>query len=67
MEHINPVQAEKFLKGINYPVSKDDLVQYAGQHGADQRVCDTLKALPNKQFDSPTDVSKAIGQIDRKH
>jgi hypothetical protein len=63
---VNPIQVEKFLKGIDYPVSKADLIKYAQQHGADENVCAALEQLHDQTFNGPVDVSKAIGEINRK-
>ncbi len=38
MAKANPIQREKYLCGINYPVSKADLIKYARQQGADESV-----------------------------
>ncbi len=65
MAKVNPIQLEKYLKGLNYPAKKDDIVQYAQQHGADENVKSALQQLPDQTFDGPTEISKAIGQIDR--
>ncbi len=67
MAGVNPIQIEKFLKGIDYPAKKADLIKRAEQNGADEQVLSTLQQLPDQQFDSPADVSKAVGAIDRKH
>ena len=66
MAKVNPVQVEKFLKGIDYPVSKADLIKYAKQHGTDKNVLATLEQLPDQTFEGPVGVSKAIGELDRK-
>ncbi|HJT58373.1 MAG TPA: DUF2795 domain-containing protein [Ktedonobacteraceae bacterium] len=58
---VNPIQLEKYLKGVNYPASKNDLIKQAQQNGADQNVLDTLKKLPDRNFDGPTGISKASG------
>ena len=63
---VNPVQVEKFLKGVDYPATKEDLIRHAQQQGADQQVLETLKQLPDKTFEGPAGVSKAIGEIDRR-
>ncbi len=63
---INPIQVEKFLKGIDYPASKDDLVKKAEQNGADEEIRSTLQQLKEEKFGSPADVSKAIGEFNRK-
>jgi hypothetical protein len=66
MDRANPVEVEKSLKGIDYPAKKQDLIKYAQQHGAKREVMETLKELPEEDFSSPIDVSKAIGEMDRQ-
>ena len=62
-ERVNPVQVQKFLKGIDYPAKKEDVVRVAREHGADEKVVTTLQSLRVKQFNSPNDVSEAIGKL----
>ena len=57
----NPIQVQKFLGGIDYPASKQDIVSSAKDSGADDTVLGALNGLPDKTYDAPTDVSKAIG------
>ena len=66
MARANPVEVEKSLKGIDFPAKKEDLIKHARQHGADQQVLETLKELPEEEFRTPIDVTKAIGEIDRQ-
>ena len=66
MASVNPIQLEKYLKGVDYPANKNDLIKRAQQNGADQQVLDTLKQLPDRTFEGPSGVSKAIGAMDRK-
>jgi hypothetical protein len=66
MAHANPVEVEKSLKGVNYPAKKNDLIKHAQQQGANPEVIDTLKELREENFNSPVDVSKAVGEIDRQ-
>ncbi len=55
-------EIEKALKGINFPASKQDLVQQAKQNNASQNVIQTIQNLPMDRFNSPVDVQKAFGQ-----
>lgn len=66
MAEVNPIQVEKHLKGLDYPTSKDNLVKHAQQQGADQNIMDALQKLPDETFNKPTDVTKAIGEINRE-
>jgi len=64
MAKVNPVQIQKDLKGIDYPVNKQDLIKHAQQQGADENVCSTLEQLPDQQYETPAEVSKAIGDLE---
>ena len=59
---VNPVQVQKFLKGIDYPTDKNTIVETARRNGADEQVIHTLEGLSMKGFNSPNDVSEAIGK-----
>lgn len=63
-EKPNPIQAQKFLSGVNYPAGRDDLVKNAEQSGADENVLEALRGLDDREYDSPADVSKGIGAED---
>ena len=56
----NPIQIQKFLGGIDYPASRDTLVEHAQESGADGEILSALENLPDKEYDSPTAVSSAI-------
>lgn len=64
MSSPNPIQMQKYLGGIDYPVSKDDLVATAEKNGADGPVLDALRRIPDGQYDAPTAVSEAVGDLD---
>jgi hypothetical protein len=64
MAKVNPIQVQKFLGGMNYPAKKDEIVDHAKSKGADENVMDTLNQLPDEDFQTPADVSKAIGKIE---
>jgi hypothetical protein len=66
MTHVSPVVVEKSLKGMHYPARKRDLVKHAQQQGADKEIVETLRNLPGENFARPTDVSKAIGVLNRQ-
>lgn len=59
MSKPNPIQMQKFLGGIEYPASRDDLVEHARQSGADDDVLRHLESLPDRSFDGPNAVSQA--------
>lgn len=64
MAKVNPIQMQKYLKGMDYPAGKKELLEHAKRSGADEKVCDTLERLPDDQFETPAEVSKAVGKIE---
>ena len=64
MAKVNPIQVQKFLKGMDYPANKQEVLNHAKEHGADENVCSTLERLPDEAFETPADVSQALGSID---
>ena len=61
---VNPIQIQRFLGGLDYPVGKEDLVKRAQERGADENVISTLEALPDEQFQTPAEVSQAVGRVE---
>jgi hypothetical protein len=59
----NPVQLQKYLSGVDYPARPGDLMNRAREQGADQGVLDALRRIPDRQYDGPNAVSKAVGEL----
>lgn len=59
----NPIQIQKFLSGLDYPVGKQDIIKKAKSEGADKNVLATLERLPEQEYSSPVAVSRAVGQL----
>lgn len=60
----NPVQVQKFLGGLDYPVGKRQIVDKAKQEGADDKVLKALEQIADREYDSPTAVSREVGKLD---
>ena len=56
---------EKVLSGIQYPKSKQDLVQYATQKLSTigQDLFDLIKSLPSRTYRDSADVAVALGEL----
>lgn len=55
-------ELEKYLKGVNFPASRQDLIKKAKANGAPEEVIDMINDLSEDNFNSPIDVSKAFGE-----
>lgn len=63
MARINPIEVQKYLKGVAYPASRQQLLARAQQLGADDRIRSSLEKLPDDAFDTPAEVSQALGRL----
>lgn len=64
MAKVNPIQLQKYLKGVDYPASKEQLIQHAQKQGADENAISVLQQIPDQEYETPTDVSAAVGDIE---
>jgi hypothetical protein len=62
-EKATPVQVQTFLDGVHYPLDKGDLLKQVEKHRAGAEVLATIERLPDRRFEDPTDVSRAIGEL----
>jgi hypothetical protein len=61
---VNPIQVQRFLKGVNYPVTKQELIETARREGADENVLYTLERIPDRIYHGPTGVAEEIGKLE---
>lgn len=54
----SPVEVQKALKDIDYPVKKQGLIEHAKKHKASSEVIEALEDLPDKEYTNAVDVSK---------
>ncbi|WP_445638070.1 DUF2795 domain-containing protein [Nostoc sp. DSM 114161] len=64
MSTLNLAQLNKSLNEVEYPISKKDLIKNAEEKGFDEKVLRALKKLPYRDYNTLTDVSEAIEQIE---
>ena len=62
--NISPNELNQGLRGIDFPADKQDLVQQARSNNADDALIQELQSMPDKQFNSMSDVTNSLGQTD---
>lgn len=60
---VSAAQIQVYLKGIDYPAGKQEIIQTAQNNGAPQDVMQFLDRLPEKQYYYPTDVEQEFGKM----
>ncbi|WP_274564614.1 DUF2795 domain-containing protein [Streptomyces spiramyceticus] len=59
---VNPIEMQKSLGGVNYPASKQQILDQAKNNKASEEVKKALDALPEKEYDSPAAINKEVGK-----
>lgn len=54
------IRAQKFLSGVDYPASKEDLLKTAREEGAEKDVLEALEKLPDRDYEGPTGISAEL-------
>ena len=54
------IEVQKFLGGVDYPASKQELLRTAEESGAGDEALNALRGLPERDYQDPTEVSEAI-------
>ncbi len=63
---VNPARVQKILKGVNYPLSKEDILTRARAVNADEEILSALEQLPNQTFETPADINQALEMPEEK-
>lgn len=62
----NPIrpqlEVQKHLKGMNYPASKNDLVEHARGQDAPDEILALLEDMPEREYGSPAEVTKEVSK-----
>ncbi|WCN80579.1 DUF2795 domain-containing protein [Micromonospora sp. LH3U1] len=57
---VTGVQLQEYLAGLDYPVSRQDLIRWGQENGASTPMLQMLQSLPAEQFDSPDELNAAL-------
>jgi hypothetical protein len=60
--HVSPIELQKHLAGVDYPASKQELVERAQQQGAGSDVLQALQQIPDRDYDGPHAVSSEFSK-----
>ncbi len=52
----NPEDTQRYLEGVDYPASKEDLISTAEDNGAPEDLLDMIGTLDRPEFSGPEDV-----------
>jgi len=57
-------EISKYLSGINFPCSKEELINHARRNNAPENVLQTLRRIPDRTYNSMSDVMSGVGRVE---
>ncbi|MFI2709623.1 DUF2795 domain-containing protein [Micromonospora sp. NPDC018662] len=57
---VTGAQLQEFVSGLDYPVSREDLVRWGQENGASTETLQMLRTLPAEEFDTPAELGEAL-------
>ncbi|EEP71465.1 hypothetical protein MCAG_01792 [Micromonospora sp. ATCC 39149] len=60
---VSGLQLQEYVAGLDYPVSREDLVRWGQENGASTEVLQMLRALPAEEFSSPAQLAEALSTL----
>jgi hypothetical protein len=52
--------ASQFVEGLDYPISKNEILAAARDASIDQAVLDSLNKIPDREYSEPGELTKAL-------
>ncbi len=65
MAEMSSSDIERYVRGVNFPADKNELVDYARRQNAPDNVIRALDNLPNQRFNSPMDITSRMKEESR--
>jgi hypothetical protein len=56
------IKIQKFLGGVHYPATKQQLMDHARGKKADKDAINALQQIPDKEYGGPNEVSRAVAK-----
>ncbi len=62
--HAEPGELREAISGLSYPVSKDEALRFARDHGGlDHEVADTIAQIPDRSYETQGDLVAALRAV----
>jgi hypothetical protein len=63
LQNLNPSDAQKYLKGINFPASKQQVTSTLQTNGAPNEIVQKVESAAKNQFSDQGDVMSTLGGL----
>ncbi|MBE0481614.1 MAG: DUF2795 domain-containing protein [Dehalococcoidia bacterium] len=62
-EKVSAAQLAVYMKGIDFPAGKQQLLQQAKTNGAPEKVISIMNQLPDRQYNRANEVEEEFGKL----
>ena len=62
-EKVSASQLAMYLKGVSFPVDKQELINKVRSNGAPETVINMLNRLPGRQYTRPTEIEEEFSKF----
>ena len=62
-ENVSAAELQMYLRGVDYPASKKDLIDSAKSNNAPENVMSFMNDLPERTYNRPTEVEQEFSKI----
>lgn len=62
----SPLNLEALLDGLAFPAVRVEIVDYADAHGASEEALELLRAIPDRDYRSLTELNAGLGLVGRQ-
>lgn len=56
------IKVQKYLSGISYPATKQQLIEHARNNQADKDVLEPLQEIADREYSGPDELSQALAK-----
>ena len=63
LQNLNPNDAQTYLKGVNFPASKQDVTSALKSNGAPNEILQKVESAAKNQFSNQGDVMSTLGGL----
>ena len=60
--NISAAEIERYIRGVDFPADKENLVQQARENNAPNEVVDLMNDFPERKYESAADVARGISE-----
>jgi hypothetical protein len=59
-----PPEVQRHLSGVDFPATRDQLIEHARGQDAPQEVIEALQRIPDREYEGPAGIAQELGKVE---